>query len=68
MQYEPTYKYEPMLQSLWTDKDEAIEAAKKISFGDNVWVETMAVNKDYYLDDIDSSEYFQVRSAYKDKT
>lgn len=43
-QWHPSYKYEPTLESIWADKDKALEAARTFKSMDYVWVETIVAN------------------------
>lgn len=46
-QYEPTHKYEPYLDSIWSSVEEAREHAEKATTDDWVWIEEIALNKEF---------------------
>jgi hypothetical protein len=45
-QFEPTYKYPEALQNLWSTKEKAIEAAKKETGYEHVWIEELPLDSD----------------------
>jgi hypothetical protein len=48
-QYQPEYKYEEVLESIWDSKERAILEAKKnhyIQYHDFVWVKELSFNSD----------------------
>lgn len=46
-QFEPTYKYEEALESLWSTEEKAIKEAKKITVTDHVTVQELTIDSGF---------------------
>lgn len=71
-QYEPTYKYEEDIVSIWENREDAIleaEQLAKLEINDYVWVQPVAINSNYLFNpsmDTEKGDHVIIKPKVKD--